>query len=107
MDGAHHPGLAAERTTLAWRRSGLSVVAVGAAIARGVPTVDRVPPRPLVGLLVVVLGGLAFAVSARQAAVRARRAGTARPTAQRHELAPVTVATTLVALGAAIVVLVQ
>lgn len=107
MDDAHRPGLAAERTTLAWRRSGLSVVAVGAAIARGVPNVDSVPARPLIGLLVVALGGLAFAVSARQAAVRARRTDAARPTAQRHELAPVTAATTLVALGAAIVVLVQ
>jgi putative membrane protein len=107
MDAPQPPGLAAERTTLAWRRSGLSVVAVGLAIARGVPNVERVPGRPLVGLLVVALGGLAFAVSARQAAVRSRPADTERARASARELAPVMAATTLVALGAALVVLVQ
>lgn len=99
--------LAAERTTLAWRRSGLSVVAVGLAIARGVPNVDGVPGRPLVGVVVVLLGGLAFGVSARQAVVRANRFGEARPAVRRGELLPVTLATTLVALGAAVVVLVE
>ena len=107
MADVDRSGLAAERTALAWRRSGLSVVAVGLAIARGIPNIDEVPARPLIGLLVVVMGGIAFAVSARQSAVRSRRFATARPTARPSELAPVAVATTLVALGAAIVVLVQ
>jgi len=107
MERPRRGGLAAERTTLAWRRSGLSVVAVGVAIFRGVPTVAGVPGRPMVGLLVVALGGLAFAVSARQAAVRSRRPDGARATARASDLAPVTVATSLVALGAAVAVLVQ
>lgn len=100
-------GLAEERTSLAWRRSGLSIIVVGLAIARGVPTVDSVPARPGIGIAVVVLGGLAFAVSSRRAAVRANRFDDGRPVVRLRELIPVTMATVLIALGAIVVVLVQ
>ena len=98
------PGLAAERTTLAWRRSGVSVIAVGAAVARGVPTVDAVPSRPVIGVLIAVLGGLAFAVSSRQAARRAAAIDSSRPTPRIGDLWPVTASTVLVAVGAVVVV---
>lgn len=100
-------GLAEARTTLAWRRSGLSVIAVGLAIARGIPTIDSVPGRPGVGIAVVVLGAMAFAVSGRQAAVRASRFDAGRPVVRLRELVPVTMATALVALGAMVVVLLE
>jgi putative membrane protein len=99
------PGLAADRTTLAWRRSGISVIAVGVAVARGIPTVDAVPSRPVAGLVIVALGALAFGVSSRQAARRGAHPGTARPTAGLADLWPVTAATVLAALGAIAVVL--
>jgi len=97
-------GLAAERTTLAWRRSGVSVIAVGVAVARGVPTVETVPSRPLLGVVIVVLGGLAFLVSGRQARRRAAAADTPRPTAALADLWPVCASSLLVALGALVVV---
>jgi uncharacterized membrane protein YidH (DUF202 family) len=97
-------GLAAARTTLAWRRSGISVVAVGLAIARGIPTVDGVPSRPLLGLLVVAFGAGCFAVSSVEARRRSRHAGTDRPTASLPDLLPVTLATVCTAIGAAVVV---
>ena len=78
-DPDRDPGLAADRTTLAWRRSGISVVAVGLAVAKGIPTVGDVPGRPLVGLAIVGLGAVAFVVSSVQAGRRARHAGTDRP----------------------------
>ena len=106
-DADHDPGLAADRTTLAWRRSGISVVAVGLAVARGIPTVDGVPGRPLIGLAIVGLGAVAFTVSSILAGRRARHAGTDRPTAALDDLWPVTAATLFTALGATVVVLLR
>lgn len=99
-------GLAAERTSLAWRRSGVSVIAIGITVARGIPTVDAVPGRPLLGLAIVVIGAFAFAVSHVQASRRGARVGTDRPAAEFADLWPVSAATLLAAVGAAIVVLV-
>lgn len=98
-------GLAAERTALAWQRSGISIVAVGIAVARGIPTVDGVPRRPLAGLAIVALGALAFAVSQAQATRRGHRAEHGRATAGLADLWPVTAATALAAVGAIVVVL--
>lgn len=100
------PSLAAERTTLAWRRSGVSVIAVGMAVARGVPTLDAVPSRPLIGVLIVMLGAVAFVVSSRQAARRGTAIETGRPSPRLADLWPVTASTVLVAAGAMVVVLV-
>jgi uncharacterized membrane protein YidH (DUF202 family) len=97
--------LSAARTTLAWRRSGISVIAVGLAIARGVPTVDGVPSRPALGVLIVAFGGLCLAASSVEARRRARHAGTDRPTAGLADLLPVTLAAVCTAIGAVAVVL--
>ena len=94
-------GLAAERTTLAWRRNGVSLVAAGLAIVRGVPVPSKgIDGRPAVGFGVLALGVLTFVVGARQAARRVRHLGTGRPTAELADLWPVTAATALVALAA-------
>lgn len=103
--GGEDPGLAADRTTLAWRRSGVSIAAVGLAVSRGIPTVDGVPGRPLIGLTIVILGAASFLVSSVQAARRATAVGTRRPVAGLGEVWPVTAATVATALGATVVVL--
>jgi uncharacterized membrane protein YidH (DUF202 family) len=97
------PGLAAERTTLAWRRNGVSIAAAGLAVARGLPVGDdALRSRPALGLGIVALGVVMFAVGARQAARRARHVGLGRPTAELADLWPVSVATALVAAAAAV-----
>ena len=101
------PGLAAERTTLAWRRNGVSLAAAGLAIVKGLPVGRGVRGRPLLGLLVLLLGLFTFSVGARQVARRSRHAGVGRPTAELDDLWPVAVATFLVALAAAAIVLVR
>lgn len=103
---ADDPGLAADRTTLAWRRSGVSMVAIGLAVARGIPTVDAVPSRPVLGLVIVGLGTLSFLASSRQAGRRAAHRGVSRPIAVLGDLWPVTAATLAAAIGAILVVLV-
>ena len=96
--------LAAERTTLAWRRSGVAVIAIGFAVARGIPTVGAVPARPTVGVAIAVLGALAFVVSARQAARLTDRPADESSAATIGDLWPVAASTFLVAVGAAVVV---
>ena len=98
-------GLAAERTALAWQRNGVSLVAAGIAIARGLPTDGRLDGRPAVGVAVALLGVVTFLVSRRQASRRARHAGLGRPTAEPSDLWPVAASTSLVALAAAVLVL--
>ena len=100
------PGVAGERTTLAWRRTGLSVALAGIAIARGVPVVKGVPGRPAVGVLVLVLGAVVFLISHRQS-VRRTAGSSGRQTAELADLAPVAVGTTLVAIAAFLVVVLR
>lgn len=104
MNPALDMGPAAERTALAWRGSGVSVIAIGITVARGVPSIDSVAARPLLGLAIVILGAVAFTVSYVQATRRSARVGTDHPSAELGDLWPVSAATFL-AVGAAAVVL--
>ena len=53
-------GLAEERTTLAWSRSSLALLACGAAVLKGVPRLPDPGGRPTVGAVIV---GLAIVAS--------------------------------------------
>ena len=97
------PGLARERTVLAWQRTGLSLIAAGIAIAKGIPVVHGVPGRPALGIVMLVLGGALFAVST--GAARRRATGTtSTSTAQLGDLAPLALGTAVVAVAAFLVV---
>ena len=97
------PGLALERTTLAWRRTGLSLIAAGIAITRGIPVVHGVPGRPALGIVVLVLGGVLFAVSSR-AATRRTSGASSTSIARLSDLAPLALGTAVVAVAAFLVV---
>jgi len=94
-----HPGASVERTRLAWQRSGLSLVACGLLIARGVPIDGGVGGRPSLGLVVLLLGLAAWAVGLRQERVRAKRIGTPRDAAVMSDLAPVAIGTFLIGVA--------
>ena len=68
-------GLAAERTTIAWGRSGLALVTATAAVIRGVPELSRGAAAAFIAL--VVAGGIGTSV-----VMRHQRDGA-------HDLAPV------------------
>jgi len=91
-------GLAPERTALAWNRSGLALLACGAAVARGFPPAGF-SARHVVGVVVLVLGGFTWAMGTYEARRRSRP-GRARPTATRRDLLPVVVGTTGVGMAA-------
>ena len=56
-------GLAAERTALAWGRTSLSLMACGAVILRGLPSVTGERGRPLAGGVVVTVAALLWVQS--------------------------------------------
>ncbi|MEO6123302.1 MAG: DUF202 domain-containing protein [Ilumatobacteraceae bacterium] len=94
------PGLAAERTELAWGRSALSLFACGAAVAKGgIPHVSAGTSRPLVGGVLLVFGAVTWLAGLPLARQRARAAadiGGARRPARQRELAPVAIGTAVV-----------
>jgi uncharacterized membrane protein YidH (DUF202 family) len=85
---------AAARTSLAWRRSGLSLVACGFVIARGFGRLD-VTSRPLVGMVVVAIGAGLWAMANVESRRRARAVQGSNPAATRRELAVFAGATAL------------
>jgi uncharacterized membrane protein YidH (DUF202 family) len=68
------PGLAAERTDLAWSRSWLSLLACGVAIVRGLGRTPLVRGNTAVGVCVLSLGGATWALGGWHAS-RSRRLG--------------------------------
>jgi uncharacterized membrane protein YidH (DUF202 family) len=98
------PGLAAERTELAWDRSALSLFACGAAIVRGVPNVTGGPARVEVGLAVLALGGTIWAVGLPYARTRAQATRRGQRTViRRRELLPMAVGTMVVGIAGALI----
>ena len=91
--------LAADRTGLAWNRSGLGLIACGAAVARGFTVGDPTPGRIGVGAAILVLGGVVWALGAWQANRRARP-GRVRRVATRGDLLPVAAGTAVVGVAA-------
>ena len=81
------PGLAAERTDLAWNRSGLSLLALGAAIMRGTDRPPLTSSNVAVGMYVFMLGtfvwflGAWHSHGARHRSARRARAGDLAPLA--------------------------
>ena len=56
-------GLAAERTSLAWSRMSLALLAAGAAVIRGVPSGTGRGARPLAGSVIVALAATLWLIS--------------------------------------------
>lgn len=96
---AADPGLASERTDLAWNRSGLALIACGVAVTKGMTVGDPLPARIAIGSIVLVLGGLVWILGAWQA--RRRRApGLRRRPARPSDLLPVSLGTAAIGVAA-------
>ena len=91
------PGLAAERTDLAWNRSGMSLLACGTAVMRGLahPPLDK--GNLAVGAAILGLAAFSWALGAwhaRRSGAKGRGAATAR------DLWPISLGVALVGVAA-------
>ncbi len=82
------PGMAAERTDLAWSRSGLAIGACGVVVLKGLPAVTGNPSAPLAGAVILVLGILTWGLGRWSAEQRRAQPGRPRAPARWHDLAP-------------------
>lgn len=94
------PGLAAERTDLAWNRSSLSLIACGAVVMRGLANTPLARGNLAVGTAILALGFVTWALGAWRLG-HARARGQRRTTAA--DLLPISVG--VGAIGVAAIVL--
>ena len=83
-----HPGLAAERTDLAWSRSGLAIGACGVVVLKGLPTITGHTGAPVAGTVILLLGVVTWGLGRWSAHRRRPQPGRPRPVARWSDLAP-------------------
>ena len=99
------PGLAGERTDLAWSRSGLALVVAGAAIARRIWLETDTPTGRVVILTLLAVGGVVWVGAMWWARLAARSTIEGRLVTDRGALQRVTVGTLLFAAAALLLAL--
>jgi uncharacterized membrane protein YidH (DUF202 family) len=98
------PGLAAERTDLAWNRSGLSLIACGAVVIRGLANTPVGRGNLAVGAGILTLGVLTWALGSWRLA-HARSRGPRRTTA--GDLLPLSLGAAAIGLSALVLCIVS
>jgi uncharacterized membrane protein YidH (DUF202 family) len=98
------PGLAGERTDLAWNRSGLALLGCGIAVAKGLKFPIDEPAHAVIGATILVLGVFTWFMGQWEARKR-RRNGHDREVATFSDLAPVAYGTAAVGVAAFVLAL--
>jgi putative membrane protein len=93
------PGLAAERTDLAWNRSGLALLGLGVAVMRGLAVPHLPAARSDAGAMILVLGALVWLLGAITTH-RRLRPGHAHEPATRNDLAPIALGVAVIGVAA-------
>jgi uncharacterized membrane protein YidH (DUF202 family) len=97
-------GMSAERTDLAWSRSGLALGACGIVVLKGLPAVTGTESQPLVGTAILLLGALTWALGRWSAHRRRPHAGRGREVATWSDLAPASYGTAAVGIAGLLLV---
>jgi uncharacterized membrane protein YidH (DUF202 family) len=93
------PGLAGERTDLAWSRSGLALIVTGAAVLKRVFEIDH-DQAPALVFAVLLAGAAAWAIALTHARVVASSALAGEPHANARKFRAVAAGTAVLAVGA-------
>ena len=101
------PGMAAERTDLAWARSGLAIGACGLVVLKGLPAITSNPSEPWVGAAMVVLGVVTWGLGRWSAHRRRARPDRDRRPAGWRDLAPAAYGSAAVGLAGLLLILVR
>ena len=96
---APEPGMAAERTDLAWSRSGLALGACGVVVLKGLPTVTGNPRQPMVGAAMLIIGAVTWALGFVSSRRRRPQPGRPRAVATWRDLAPAAYGTAAVGIA--------
>jgi uncharacterized membrane protein YidH (DUF202 family) len=96
---------AEQRTTLAWGRSSLALLACGVAVLKGVPRLADPGGRPVVGGVIVALAAVAALVGQWQERARRRGVLSGRGVIDRRVVRRVAIANGVVGLAAFALVL--
>jgi uncharacterized membrane protein YidH (DUF202 family) len=99
------PGMAAERTDLAWSRSGVALLGCGVIVLKGLPTVSGDTSRPVAGMLILSLGALTWGLGRWSAHAQRAQIGTVRGVARWRDLAPTAMGTASVGTAALLLAL--
>ena len=99
-----HPGLSAERTDLAWSRSGLALGACGVVVLKGLPSVTGTGSQPLIGAVILLLGGVTWGLGRWSAHRRRPRDGRSRQVATWADLAPASYGTAAVGIAGLVLI---
>jgi uncharacterized membrane protein YidH (DUF202 family) len=99
------PGLAAERTDLAWSRSGLALGACGVIVLKGLPSITGSTRRPAAGVAILLLGVATWALGYWSSHRRRPQPGCPRRVATWRDLAPAAVGTAAVGTAALVLAL--
>lgn len=97
-------GMAAERTDLAWSRSGLALGACGVIVLKGLPAVTGTGSQPLIGAVILVLGGMTWGLGRWSAHRRRPRDGRRRQIATWADLAPASYGTAAVGIAGLVLI---
>lgn len=100
-------GMAAERTDLAWSRSGLALGACGVVVLRGFPAVTGAGSQPLIGGVILLLGGITWGLGRWSAHRRRPRAGQPRQVASWADLSPAAYGTAAVGVAGLVLTLLR
>jgi len=105
FDDEETPGLAGERTDLAWSRSGLAALAAVAAVLKLVVDLDEAT-APAVVVALLIGGAVAWGLALAHARAIAATTLAGRAHADQGKLRVVALGTTALALGALVLALV-